>query len=264
MHVKTMGLKNIVIYGASGTLGSILIEEAILRGHKVTGVSRKPSKLNIASRNFTSIQGDVTDIDSVRDTVTDADVVIVSVMGPPNVSNNEVTKEDKYTPKPEDSVQHLAALNMIKVSRELGEKAPRIIQLNGGSTLYYNGKQLFHYFPPGLQPAKDTGGYSIMWGHHVVLETYMATSDVNWTIATLAPGVEYGVRGERTNRPFKVSEGTFEVDPKLLEVKKDTPFVGFRKLLGDISAVDFGTAVFNEIENPQFIRRRFTAYYGDS
>jgi putative NADH-flavin reductase len=253
--------KKIVIFGASGTVGSVFIEEGLLRGHKVIGVSRDPSKFNIMWPGFTGIQGDVTDLQRVREIITGNDVVIVSVMGPPNVSYDEVTEEDKYTPRPEDSVQHIAALNMITVSRELGEKAPRIIQLTGGSTLYYNGKQLFFYFPkPGMQPEKGTGGYSIMWGHHIVLDTYLATKDVNWTIATMAPGIEYGVRGERTRKPFKVSEGDFEVDPEKLMIK-DLSFVDFRKRLCDISAVDFGVAVFDEIDNPQFIRKRFTAYY---
>jgi len=40
--------------------------------------------------------------------------------------------------------------------------------------------------------------------------------------------------------------------------------VEYRKRLGDISAVDFGVAVFDEIENPRFIRRRFTARYVES
>lgn len=90
------------------------------------------------------------------------------------------------------------------------------------------------------------------------METYMATKDVNWTVATLAPGIEYGVRGERTKREFKVSNGVFEVDPELMEIK-DIGFVEYRKRLGDISAVDFGVAVFDEIESPQFISERFTA-----
>jgi putative NADH-flavin reductase len=37
--------------------------------------------------------------------------------------------------------------------------------------------------------------------------------------------------------------------------------VEYRKRLGDISAVDFGVVVFDEIENPRFNRRRFTARY---
>ena len=256
--------KKIVIYGATGTMGSAFVEEALLRGYDVVGVSRDVSKFDhIEWPGFTGVQGDITDIDSVRSIIMGADVVLVSVMGSPQVSYDEVTEADQYTPQPEDSVQHVGALNLIAVSRELGDAAPRIIQINGGSTLYYNGQQLFHYMPPGIAPAEGTGGYSIMWGHHVVLETYEDTEDVRWTVATPQPGTEFGVRGERTRRPVEVLDGNLQTDAERLELTADGNFVESLRHLGEITAIDFGVAIFDEIENENFIQSRFTARYTD-
>ncbi len=248
------GMK-IVIYGATGTMGSAFVEEALLRGYEVTGVSRDVSRFDhIKWPGFTGVQGDITDIDSVRRIVSDADIVLVSVMGSPT---------DTQAPRPEDSVQYVAALNLIAVSRERGDTAPRIIQVNGGSTLYYNGEYFFHHLPPGVAPAEGTIGYSIMWGHHLVLETYREASDVNWTVATPQPGTEFGERGARTQRSVTVSDGRFEKSAEDLQLTEGAVFMDWMRNLGEISAVDFGVAIFDEIENEEYLRDRFTAFYTD-
>ena len=246
-------------------MGSAFVEEGLLRGYEVIGVSRNPSKFNsIRWPGFTGVKGDITNIDSVRNLMKDVDYVIVSVMASNPSSYDEVTADDVDTPTPEASVQNVGATNLITISRELGDDAPRIIQVNGGSTIYYNGKQLFEYMPPGVAPAQGTEGYSVMWGHHVVLETYAAAPDVKWTVATAAPGIEFGVRGERTQRPIWTGPGEFELPPEQLKLEFRGAFIdAVRHLSGDFSTVDFGRAIFDEIENGQYIGQRFTVMYAD-
>lgn len=255
----------VLIYGATGVMGSAFVEEGLLRGYEVIGVSRNPSRFNaIRWPGFTGVKGDITDINSVRELIKDVDYVIVSVMASTPEIYNEVARGDIKTPTPEESVQNVGARNLISVSREMGDDAPRIIQVNGGSTIYYNGKQLFEYMPPGVAPAIGTEGYSVMWGHHVVLDTYAEAPDVKWTVATAAPGIEFGVRGERTQRPIWTGPGEIELPAADLELEFTGKFIdAVRHLSGTFSTVDFGRAIFDEIDNSQYIGKRFTVMYAD-
>ncbi|MYJ95676.1 MAG: NAD(P)H-binding protein, partial [Proteobacteria bacterium] len=56
--------QTIVVYGASGNIGGLIVNEALERGHAVIGVSRSPDRLTVEHANFTPVQGDVTDVES--------------------------------------------------------------------------------------------------------------------------------------------------------------------------------------------------------
>ena len=71
---------NIVLFGATGMIGSRLLSELVSRGHRVTAVVRNPGKLE-AHENVTVTAGDIFDAVSVADAVGGADVVI-SAYGP--------------------------------------------------------------------------------------------------------------------------------------------------------------------------------------
>jgi NADPH-dependent curcumin reductase CurA len=43
----------IVVYGASGSVGKVIVEEALSRGHEVIGVSRNPESLKFDNARFT-------------------------------------------------------------------------------------------------------------------------------------------------------------------------------------------------------------------
>jgi putative NADH-flavin reductase len=71
---------NIVLFGATGTIGSRILNELLARGHAVTAVVRDPSKLE-GRENLTATAGDIFDAASVTEAVRGADVV-VSAYGP--------------------------------------------------------------------------------------------------------------------------------------------------------------------------------------
>ena len=85
----------IVIYGATGAIGSLITQEALSRGDIVTGVARDPSKLKISDPHYTAVAGDVTNLDSFKTITQGADAVIISVL-------------DSGKGAPEDSVSALA------------------------------------------------------------------------------------------------------------------------------------------------------------
>lgn len=72
---------NVVLFGATGTLGSRILNELVSRGHNLTAVVRNPSKFE-PHENVTETAGDILDAASVADAASGADVV-VSAYGPP-------------------------------------------------------------------------------------------------------------------------------------------------------------------------------------
>jgi putative NADH-flavin reductase len=71
---------NIVLYGATGTIGSRVLNELISRGHRVKAVVREPSKLT-ARPGLTTVLGDILRAEDVARQASGADVVI-SAYGP--------------------------------------------------------------------------------------------------------------------------------------------------------------------------------------
>jgi putative NADH-flavin reductase len=70
----------IVLYGASGMIGSRILAEALRRGHEVAGVTRDPERIP-ATPGVTARKGDATDPASVAETAAGADIAI-SAYGP--------------------------------------------------------------------------------------------------------------------------------------------------------------------------------------
>ena len=73
----------IVLFGASGMIGSRVLAEALRRGHAVTAVVRDPSKVTTTSPNLTVKQGDLTAAGTVSELIAGHDVV-VSAYSPPH------------------------------------------------------------------------------------------------------------------------------------------------------------------------------------
>ena len=71
---------NVVLYGATGMIGSRILNELVARGHKFTVVARNPAKVS-STANVTVQKGDVLDAESVASIAKGADAVI-SAYGP--------------------------------------------------------------------------------------------------------------------------------------------------------------------------------------
>lgn len=68
---------NVVLYGASGMIGSRILNELTQRGHTVTAVVRDPSRVK-AGGSVTAVKGDLTDPADVAAKLEKADAVISS------------------------------------------------------------------------------------------------------------------------------------------------------------------------------------------
>jgi putative NADH-flavin reductase len=69
------------ILGATGGIGSQLVEQALARGHRVTALVRSPERMGRRHERLTILGGDPLDAEQLRRTLPDHDVVI-SAIGP--------------------------------------------------------------------------------------------------------------------------------------------------------------------------------------
>ena len=69
-------MKNILLIGASGFVGSAILKEALERGHSVTALIRDPAKLTIRHPNLNAVSGNASAADEITCTAKGMDVVI--------------------------------------------------------------------------------------------------------------------------------------------------------------------------------------------
>jgi putative NADH-flavin reductase len=66
----------IILFGASGTIGRRIAEEALARGHEVTAAMRDPAKLSLKHKNLHVVAADVTKPESVASVARGHDLAI--------------------------------------------------------------------------------------------------------------------------------------------------------------------------------------------
>ena len=80
-YAEDAGSLKILVYGATGKVGTHVVREALQRGHVVTAVSRDPSRIEQQHENLSAVKGDLLDADSIASLARGQDVIIVSVRG---------------------------------------------------------------------------------------------------------------------------------------------------------------------------------------
>lgn len=214
----------ILIYGASGRIGGPIVEEALLRGYEVTGVSRNPVRLEQFADRINVESGDILDRERTAELIRSHDAVIVSIGGKPRNQD------------PSRYIAALAAESLVEVLGQFGDDGPRLIFVGNLFTLVFeDGKTLLEL---GRVPESHEN-YAMFYGHQVALDTFRRSEGINWTVACPPNGLRLEGRTE------KVRWGGDE----LLRDPDGTP--------SGISREDFAYAIFEELENGNYIRQRF-------
>ena len=219
----------ILVYGATGKVGTHVVDEALERGHIVTAVSRNPSRIERQHQNLSAIAGDLLDSDSIASLLVDQDVVVISVRGIIGKSKN-----------PEDAIQRIAVEKVVNALREIGDDAPRLIHVGGSGTLEVEPGVLWADKIPKLFVPKFLE--LEIQGQVLALEYLRTVTDAKWSYATPAKNF---TNDERTGI-FRIGGDT------LLEDKRGK---------SRISRADFAVALINEAENAAHIRQRFSVAY---
>ncbi|MEU4805319.1 NAD(P)H-binding protein [Actinosynnema sp. NPDC023587] len=212
-------MAHIALIGATGTIGSRILDEALRRGHTATAIVRDPAKLDRTDAGLTARAGDVLDAASLPELLAGHDVV-VSAVGGGDGPGHQATIEP-------------AAKALVEALRAV-DGAPRLIVVNGaGSLRAADGSRVWD------EPGLPDWLLQIMHAHGDALDYLRGVSDVNWTALSPAATIE---PGERTGR-YRTG-----VD----DLVSDAEGVSW------ISTEDYAVALVDEIEQPAHEGRRFT------
>jgi putative NADH-flavin reductase len=157
---------NIVLAGATGNIGSRILEEALSRGHRVTGITRDPAKL--PQRNgLQTKKGSTSDGAAFADLLKGHDAAILSVKWNEN-----------------DVHQVLDALRKAGVKRCL-------FVVGAGSLLRKDGRTHFDYMAErGIQPPTSKPAA-------LALAEMQKVTDLDWTAISPPASIQ---PGERTGK----------------------------------------------------------------
>ena len=155
----------IVIYGATGMVGSQVAEVAIARGNEVTAVSRSGAEVAGA----TSVAADISDTDTFVALAADADAVVVAV--PPDRTGGP-------------------AEPMVEAHRRIIAARPdvRLLVVGGAGSLVVGDGHLLDVpgFPDAYKPEAKA--------FTTILDDYRASSGFDWTLVSPSPVISPGER----------------------------------------------------------------------
>ena len=220
---------NILVYGATGKIGTHVVTEALHRGHTVSAVSRDPVRITERHENLTAVKGDLLDSASIKQLATGQDIVILSVRG--------VIGKSKT---PESALQRIAVEEVVNVLRAMGEDAPRLIHIGGSGSLEVEPGVLYADKLPKIFLPKNLE--LEIQGQVLALEFLRSVTDVNWSYASPATNFTNGAR-----------TGVFRLGgDAILRDKRGR---------SRISRADFAVALVDEAESAAHNLRRFSVAY---
>jgi putative NADH-flavin reductase len=214
---------DVAIVGATGFVGSKLVDEAVRRGHKVTAITRSIQKLP-SHPNIDPVEADVNDINNLVSHFRGKDAVIHAY-----APARELGVAEKI------AQQEKATHTILMALKASGVK--RLLAVGGAGSLYVS---------PGVR-SMDLPEFPKAWEGGVkatlrIKEMLLAEPELEWTY--LSPSTNL-VPGERT--------GKFRLGLDELLVGEDGQ--------SRISVEDYAVAMIDELERPAHTRRRFTVGY---
>ncbi|MFA6333997.1 MAG: NAD(P)-dependent oxidoreductase [Bacteroidales bacterium] len=214
----------VALIGASGFVGTAILNELLQRKHKVTAIVRHPEKIKQAEQ-VTVVKANVLNENDVAEAVKDNDVVV-------SAYNAGWANPNLYNEFLEGSKAIQAGVKKSGVKR--------LIVIGGAGSLYVaEGVQLIdtQQFPeeikPGASAARD------------YLNILREEKDLDWTFFSPAIEMHQGSSGER--------KGTYRTG-----LENPVFDANNRSVL---SVEDLAVVIVDEAENPKHIRQRFTAAY---
>jgi len=119
IHVLSLRL---LVLGATGGVGRELVEQALLRGHRVTALVRSPEKLEPTSLRLTVVLGNPLDSDTIANLLPGHDAVL-SALGPSGLGRTTVVSEGARSTilaMEETGVQRLLIVSVAMLFRDAG------------------------------------------------------------------------------------------------------------------------------------------------
>lgn len=216
-------MKRVVLIGASGFVGSVILNEALNRDFHVTAVVRHPENIKITHENLTVKRADVSSLDEVCEVCKGADAVI-------SAFNPGWDNPDIY----EETIE--VYLTIIDGVKKAG--VDRFLMVGGAGSLF---------IAPGVRLV-DSGEVpeKILLGVKALSDFYlnflMKEKEVDWVFFSPAAHLFHGTRMGR----YRLGKDDMIVDK-----------VGN----SHISVEDYAAAMIDELETPAHHQERFTIGY---
>lgn len=211
----------IALVGATGFVGSHILEEALHRKHEVTAIVRRPERLPV-HLGLTAKKGNVLNVDALASLVAGHEAVIAAY-------NADKDAPDVY------ETMVAGAKAIIAATKKAGIE--RLLVVGGaGSLEIAPGQQVIdqHDFPAAWKPGA--------LGTREFLNLLRQEPELEWTFLSPAALLQ---PGERT--------GSFRLGADQLLVDAEGQC--------RISLQDYAVAMIDELEEPRHIRRRFCVAY---
>lgn len=216
-------MKNVVLIGESGFVGSAILNELLTKGHKVTAIVRNPQKINVENPNLAVIKADVSDTNTLINACKGKDAVISAYN--PGWTNPHIYEETLRN--------YPLILDAVKQS---GVK--RLLCVGGAGTLFC--APGLRVVDSGVIPEAIMGGVKSLGEFY--LNTLMNEKDIDWIFFSPAGTLE---PGQRTGK-FRLGKDDLIVD---------------ENGNSHISVEDYAVAMIDELENPKHHYERFTIGY---
>ena len=216
-------MANVLLIGATGFVGSAVLNELVSRGHKVTAVARNIE--NIAKSELLDVvKEDVANVDAIAK-LADGKDAIISAYNPGWTNPDIATLISENYPK------------ILSAAKKSGVE--RLLIVGGAGTLFC---------APGLRvvdsgaiPEEIMGGVRPLGDFY--LNTLMNENDIDWVF--FSPAGVFDPQGKKTGN-YRLGKDDLIVDAE-----------------GNshISVQDYADAMVNELEKPAHHKERFTIGY---
>lgn len=216
-------MANVLLIGATGFVGSAVLNELVSRGHKVTAVARNIEKV-AKSELLDVVKEDVANVDAIAKLAEGKDAII-SAYNPGWTNPDIATLISENYPK------------ILSAAKKSGVK--RLLIVGGAGTLFC---------APGLRvvdsgaiPEEIMGGVRPLGDFY--LNTLMNENDIDWVF--FSPAGVFDQQGKKTGN-YRLGKDDLIVDTE-----------------GNshISVQDYADAMVNELEKPAHHKERFTIGY---
>ena len=216
-------MANVLLIGATGFVGSAVLNELVSRGHKVTAVARNVEKV-AKSELVDVVKEDVANVDAIAKLAEGKDAII-SAYNPGWTNPDIATLISENYPK------------ILSAAKKSGVE--RLLIVGGAGTLFC---------APGLRvvdsgaiPEEIMGGVRPLGDFY--LNTLMNENDIDWIF--FSPAGVFDQQGKKTGN-YRLGKDDLIVDAE-----------------GNshISVQDYADAMVNELEKPAHHKERFTIGY---
>lgn len=216
-------MKNVVLIGASGFVGTAILNELLHRGNKVTAIVRNPEKITINDSNLVVFKADVSNVEALTNICKGKDAVI-------SAYNPGWTNPNIY----EETLKNYPVI--LKAVKQAGVK--RLLCVGGAGTLFC--APGIRVVDAGVIPAEIMGGVKSLGEFY--LNSLCNEKEIDWVFfspaGTLEPGQRTGI--------FRLGKDDLIVD---------------ENGNSHISVEDYAVAMIDELEQENHHQERFTIGY---